>query len=69
MQVKESVKRCQTPGEKKNSTDSRHKFLASNPNLLQQHCAEHHNLLVVWHHPKDFLDVSAHVWWVVGVIR
>lgn len=46
----------------RNCTYVSHEFLACNPDFLRQCCAEHHDLLVVWRHLEDFLNISAHVW-------
>lgn len=46
-----------------------HEFLACYTDVFCESGAEHHDLFVVRSHPEDFLDVAAHVYWEVVVIR
>lgn len=39
-----------------------HKFLADRADLFGQCGTEHHDLLLVWRHAENFLDISSHIW-------
>lgn len=39
-----------------------HKFLADRADLFGQCGTEHHDLLLMWCHAENFLNISSHIW-------
>ena len=63
--------KCQSRVIPDTGTNVVHELLAHWADLLAQCGTEHHHLLLVRRHLKDFLHVIPHVWWEVdqNVVR